>query len=88
MHRHNSWHMQYKTLKATQKSNIKRECHVNKSDITQSISKIIVVMFYVKISCHINMLKYYTNNVLLGRQAYCENSGVSTSIVAEQNSQF
>ena len=47
-----------------------------KSDKTQSIIKIIVVMFYVKISCHIKMLKYYTNNVLLGRQAYCENSGV------------
>mgnify|MGYP003337319268 CR=1 FL=1 len=31
------------------------------------------------------MLKYYTNTVILGRQAYCENSGVSTSIVAEQN---
>ena len=42
------------------------------SDKTQSIIKIIVVMFYVKISCHIKMLKYYTNNVLLGRQAYVE----------------
>ena len=53
MHRHNSWHMQYKIVKARQKSNLKRDVMQIEIKLSQLVKIIIVVMFYAKISCHL-----------------------------------
>ena len=53
MHRHNSWHMQYKIVKARQKSNLKGDVMQIEIKLSQLVKIIIVVMFYAKISCHL-----------------------------------